>query len=498
MRLELGDLLSCNRFISRSGKSSLWQESLVVFGAMPSWQLQSNVVTSNAAIAACEKASEWHLALLLDAQDVIGYNASMSACEKGFQWPIALELFETLLSRRLRASIISHTAALSACEKAGPWPLALQLFRRMLRSSRPDGISLNAAISSLRPRWQAAAWVFELMAQRSLQRDVVSHSALMSAGAVGRWPLALVLLEKLQRPNVVTVNAALEACAVGRQEAFHELLELMKGLRLEASCVTYRAQMGCEEALGRWAGALQVFSDMAQAQVASTAITYCSAMSACEARDIWQRALELFWRMGVERDVFCYGSALSSAEKGLRWQEGLHLASSMHGHRVRRSLVSFNAMLSCAEKGLRWSEALRLLGSMAASKLRADGISCNAALAACVRGRQPFRASRLFETMPKPDAIAYDLLLTAVEPWEAVKLLAALPQVTLKALKGKENGRREPFSTAFLRAESPTTFYRPVPWPRDVPQEQAGSERASCGSPTAAVWHPKSLAHHDI
>ena len=63
------------------------------------------------------------------------FSAALSACDKGSQWFLALELLEKSPRKRLDGRAYSldgraYCSALSACGKASQWSLALDLFRQ--------------------------------------------------------------------------------------------------------------------------------------------------------------------------------------------------------------------------------------------------------------------------------------------------------------------------------------------------------------------------------
>lgn len=56
------------------------------------------------------------------------YSAALSACDKGSQWFLALELLDKSPRKRLDGR--AYCSALSACGKASQWRVALDLFRQ--------------------------------------------------------------------------------------------------------------------------------------------------------------------------------------------------------------------------------------------------------------------------------------------------------------------------------------------------------------------------------
>ena len=105
-------------------------------------EVQSNLLSYNAAMSATEKSGRWLCAtdlLTIGAwsglrMDVISFNAAISACNAGDAWKEALEVLAEL-TRYSDADIISFNSAISACEKSQRWQQALSLLGEALQSS---------------------------------------------------------------------------------------------------------------------------------------------------------------------------------------------------------------------------------------------------------------------------------------------------------------------------------------------------------------------------
>ena len=119
-------------------------------------EVQTNLLSYNAAVSATEKSGRWQCATDLLAigawsglqTDVISFNAAISACNAGDAWKGALEVLAELQTRSLDADIISFNSAISACEKSQRWQQALSLLSEALQSSPlfPDSTPLAKAL----------------------------------------------------------------------------------------------------------------------------------------------------------------------------------------------------------------------------------------------------------------------------------------------------------------------------------------------------------------
>ena len=138
-----------------------WQLALDLLPAAP------QVVLCNAALSACEKAGsvgsrgtglwqaqQWPRALLVLSAfeshglqpDLITFNAAMAACEKGSQWRLCFSILAEIQKVSLVANLITYNAALTACANCLLWLQALSLFGAL---SAPNVLSYVELLRSL-------------------------------------------------------------------------------------------------------------------------------------------------------------------------------------------------------------------------------------------------------------------------------------------------------------------------------------------------------------
>eukprot|EP00435_Cladocopium_sp_Y103_P076018 s5_g73.t1 len=222
------------------------------------------LICCNAAMSSGEKSSRWHMVSQLFSEmeevfgiqpDVISSNVAISSLEKGLQWQRSLCVFSTLLSvspdvitfnawvkGRLPSApsnVIIFSATLSSFEKVSEWRKAVELSSATVsRRIQADAGHIwfentwgGALISSF-PDWQRILQLLELMEDESLQPDVVTYSALISAceealqwqmlGAIGGFEIFFSQMAmhffstmQLQRipPNVISYSAAMGSWA---------------------------------------------------------------------------------------------------------------------------------------------------------------------------------------------------------------------------------------------------------------------------------------------
>ncbi|CAJ1348459.1 unnamed protein product [Effrenium voratum] len=126
------DLAACNARLSALGRGHAWRQVLAELRRLPLRSLAS----WGAAVDACARAAIWRTAFALaeemvetEQTNLIICNSLIHACEKASQWPMALQLLQDMERRGPEPDIRSFNSALRAC--AQRWPKPLQLWRIM-------------------------------------------------------------------------------------------------------------------------------------------------------------------------------------------------------------------------------------------------------------------------------------------------------------------------------------------------------------------------------
>ena len=113
---------------------------------------------------------------------------------------------------------------------------------------------------------QRALALLEEMKSRSVEPDVISFSAAISAcGAGGQWERALSLLEEMRtrgvEPNVYSFNATISACEkAGQWERALALLEEMRTRGVKPDVVSFSAAISACEQCGEMAKAKLLYA----------------------------------------------------------------------------------------------------------------------------------------------------------------------------------------------------------------------------------------------
>ena len=124
------DLISHNAAISSCEKAGKWQLALQLFSSMVAqWLLffvfffgfkvnsySSQPQKKGNLILICFLGCQGSISQSSHTPDVISYSATISACEKSSEWQVALRLFASMPQATLSPNVISYNAMISSCD----------------------------------------------------------------------------------------------------------------------------------------------------------------------------------------------------------------------------------------------------------------------------------------------------------------------------------------------------------------------------------------------
>ncbi|CAJ1392611.1 unnamed protein product [Effrenium voratum] len=380
-------VVTFNATISACEKATAWQEALWLLWELPRSRLRANLISFNSALsaAAAKGASAVEAVLLcMERQrlqkDVITFNAAIHSCES--RWQRAFIYLQKLLQQDLLPTVVTCTSTVNVCEKADLWRQALLI--KNLSSSwtlRPNVMTFNTALSALSNSWIRAHLLFAHLATRQMTPTTITCNALLSScERAGLWHRALRRL-----PDLISFNSSISSCS----------------------------------RYGAWAVGLALFAALQLRYLEPNIVTCGSIAAACSACIMWQHAL-LFIAAADEKrvqlNVVSYNSAMSACEKGAEWQQALALFHDLCRRHLSPDITTCNAAISACDQASQWQAALLLLGLAEATVLQADVFSFTAAIGACSRSRQWQRSLLLlaeaFSRSVQPNA----LTLSAADP----------------------------------------------------------------------------------
>lgn len=193
-------------------------------------------------------------------RDVYTYTSVVHALGQAGQWQRARALVRSMARGSVGVSpnAVTFSALMRACLSCGEPALAMAAFRDMERNGvSPDAKALTHFFAACRasdpPQGTAALVAFRDATERGGVRPIVStYNALIAAlGAAGLCDEALGMLSEMQRehseapdaaprPNAITYNAAVSACArAGRAADARRVCAQMDDAGISRDAITY-------------------------------------------------------------------------------------------------------------------------------------------------------------------------------------------------------------------------------------------------------------------
>jgi len=349
--------------------------------------------------------------------DSVAYRLAISACARapgGHRWMDGISLLDEMRQLSIQTNrtdyapdVVAYTAAIAGCSEAGEYTHAMSLISQMRKEGiKPNVVTFSAVIN-------ACASASAKMARKFEDQSVDSSSNNRATLEDVRMPMnrALRLLEAMQsptsstRPNIVTYNAAIRACAEGLnlQGAF-DLLKQLKEDGLEPTIVTYGSLMTACERVGDIEAASKVFrmvkeeeekykddeeeadgqgkdDNDRQERLQVNEIIYGAAISCCRKAQEPERALLLLRKMISEKlspNTALFNTVIASLADGkpdskttkndLLWEKALAVYKVMRsksaGTDVTPNRQTYNILVRCLSVNLQPGYAESVLNDM--------------------------------------------------------------------------------------------------------------------------------------
>lgn len=345
--------------------------------------------------------------------DVVCFNAAVTACAKSCRWEEGVGL----LAEMVASSPLSSSSTIppaTASSASGPAAARRERDRGGAGNTRGPGKSspIRGANSSRGVKCGDDTTVRGEAAQAPgsffCRPNVVTYNAAMQAcGSAGQWREALRLLRAMLAeniaPNATSFTSAIAACgAAGEWEQARRLLGAVKRAHGAAllSVGSYNAAIkACGDA-GRFEEAVEVLREMEadargeggsdDAPPAPDATTYTAAIKASGAAH--KRAIRLLREMptkGVTPTRISYNAAISACGRGGEWALAESLFEEMSRLGLSPDAISYNSLISALGGAGQWERAVGYLREMSAAGggvgVAPDGVSFAAASLACER-----------------------------------------------------------------------------------------------------------------
>ncbi|CAJ1413945.1 unnamed protein product [Effrenium voratum] len=335
-----------NALISACDRGHRWRTSLLLFRAMQSQFLGSEV--SHSAALHASGAGQWQACIsLLGEMDgrydlsIITMNTAMTLYTGAGRWHFSLLLFSNLPLLRLRSDRITWTAAIGAAQSARLWQEAV----RRLKAMDADPVALNTALQAV--GWAEALRLLRWSYAQGMQRSCLPSCAAMQS--CERWPMALLLFQDMAQdlpPDVVARNLALTA--LGRGQRWEQALDAI--VEQDVDIIAYSTVMGI---CGEWQVALRLFWLLCASRMRLDSLPYMTAISACGSNGQWQLALGVLKEYRTSRltEVGVFNAAMTACTKAIQWHKAFHLFQDIGASRDK---VTWGATHAALEASNRW------------------------------------------------------------------------------------------------------------------------------------------------
>ena len=368
--------------------------------------------------------------------DEVAYRLAISACARSrddCRWMDCIRLLNEMGNATgVPPDVVAYTAAISGCAEAGKYELAFQLVDRMKNEGvEPNVVTFTTVI-------QSCAKAIAIAAEK-LDKDDGADERLI------RQPMekALDLLQQMKnpgsvvKPNIVTYNAAIRACAEGL--SLESAFKLMDDLRLEGltpTVVTYGSLMTACERVGSVSAASKVFQMIKEQQhsdvsLQANEIIYGAAISTCRKAGQKERALLLLRKtikskLSVNTATFntVIMSQIEGREPDLDKAVIVYrLMGSKFAPSARPNRQTYSLLIRALAENLHAADAESMLNQMCAAGLRPDVDLYTRTVAAYEKTKQPMKALRLMESMQEEGFNFYEIKVLDEALKRAVKLV---------------------------------------------------------------------------
>ncbi|KAE8697167.1 Pentatricopeptide repeat-containing protein [Hibiscus syriacus] len=206
-----------------------------------------------------------------------------------------------------------------------------------------------------RRKVELAKGIFQTAINEGYGNTVYAFSALISAfGRSGYCDEAIKVFDSMKnyglKPNLVTYNAVIDACAKGGVD-FKRVMEL--------------------------------FDEMLRSGVQPDRITFNSLLAVCSRGGLWEAARNLFCEMvnrGIDRDIFTYNTLLDAVCKGGQMDLAFEIMAEMPAKNILPNVVTYSTVVDGYAKAGRLDEALNLFDEMKFLGIGLDRVSYNTLL----------------------------------------------------------------------------------------------------------------------
>ena len=275
---------TCCAAMSACGKADCWEMALALLGDMPAHKLEMDSYACSTAVWACGHRPSfrgWQQALsvffelygLAVEPNEVAIGSAIAACEAAGRWEVALQLLFSESCREVGLDVACVNCAIGALQTGSQWQLALCLFAACngsLPDAQPNDLTYSAVMRACRRayHWDKALWVWSSNETTNTPTMLTWSEAVSAAECGGKWELALFLVGHGAASGLkldsILCTAAASACqkAYRWQEPLH-MLHLIQTCGLEMNLIACTAAAAsCGSMSCRWARVFQLLAWM--------------------------------------------------------------------------------------------------------------------------------------------------------------------------------------------------------------------------------------------
>ncbi|CAJ1424938.1 unnamed protein product [Effrenium voratum] len=227
--LDTADTVCCSTAVTACEKAGLWQPALALVQSMRSCDLRLDEALLNSACSATEKGQQWLFAgqilRTMAGLKMVGVAAVSAAVSAAIFWRRALGLWQALRELGRQADVVLLNATVTAQTL---WQRAVQVYATMANERlRTSVVTCNAMLAACARCWSLSLQVLQKLLHGTLEPQLTTFNSSLSCGD---WPRALLLVEQLERrqlvPDDVTAGAMENALKTSWRQSLHLSVQL--------------------------------------------------------------------------------------------------------------------------------------------------------------------------------------------------------------------------------------------------------------------------------
>ena len=370
----------------------------------------------------------------LKGPDDVAFRLAISACARGGLIEEALELLRNMEKETgTLPDVAAYSSVIGGCAESGEYMKAIELLKEMQTNKvAPNVISFSSAISAC-----ASASAIADKARKEKRAKDPFYSEEDTLPEVQRpMRTALKLLEHMKKgnnddtkPNIVTYNAAIRACAEGLDvsKAFDLHIELLdRGL--DPTIITYGSLMTACERVGDVEGASNVFREMRKNDIEPNEIIFGAAISCCRKADQPDRTLALLRKMIESKllpNTATYNTVIMAQAEANNMEKAsavFNLLTSSHS-KAKPNRQTYNILVRALNANAQPATAEFYLNLMKEGGMKPDVELLTATVSSYERSKEPLKALKMLEAMRADGYDFYEMKLFDAAFKQGVKVI---------------------------------------------------------------------------